>query len=87
MAITHNFNNDSNYTDGGQWLHDYGQRICKWQWDASTKIISVTCGINGSTLNLSEFGEQQFTDEKLIKKLPTLAIEMAEKINKTKYNV
>ena len=86
MAVTHSFNNDSNYTEGGQWFHDYGQRICKWQWDVSTKTISVTCSINGSTLDLSEFGEQQLTDDKLTKKLPLLAIETAEKINNTKYD-
>lgn len=87
MAITHSFNNDANYTEGGNWFDDYGRRICQWQWDADTEILTVTCGIHGSNTDLKSFGEHQFTEENLKKRLPALAIETAGRINNTEYNV
>ena len=86
MAITHNFNNDSDYSEGGQWFDDYGRRICQWTWNSSARELTVTCGVNGSKIDLSQFSDHQFTDVELKQRLPTLAIETSDRINKTKYD-
>ena len=86
MATTHSFNNDADYTDGGQWFDDFGRRICQWQWNVKSRELTVTCGSTGSKVDLSEFGDHQFTDEQLRERLPTLSIETAQRINNTTYD-
>jgi hypothetical protein len=87
MAITHHFHDPNNIAAGGTWKHDYGQTICSWSWDAAKKELTVTCGAKGKKFDLSQHGDQNFTDAKLRERLPALAIEAAGTINGTKCDV
>ena len=86
MAISHSFHNEQDYSQGGQWFDDYGRLICKWSWNTETKILCVECGTNGRKQPLSQFSGT-LTDETLRTRLPTLAIETAESINSTSYDI
>ena len=87
MATTHTFASDAGFAAGGTWFDDYGRKICSWIWDPSVRILTVECGSRGQKIDLSSFDKQNLSDEKLRKQLPTLAIEAAEKIKGTKYDV
>ena len=87
MAITHRFNNTDDLEKGGMWFGDDGELICKWNWDRKSRKLDVRCGSWRSTNELSRYGERYFTDEKLKKRLPKLAIETAERLNDTKYDL
>jgi len=87
MAITHRFNNTNDLEEGGMWFGDDGELICKWNWDRKSKMLDVRCGSWRSAKYLSRYGVRDFTDEKLKKRLPKLAIEAAERLNDTKYNL
>jgi len=78
MAITHIFNNDADYSEGGFWKGDDGNKICEWEWNADCWVLTVCFGFRGRKRELSGFGVRQFTEELLKKRLPTLALEIAE---------
>ena len=84
MATTHNVDDDN--IDAGTWFDDYGRVICKWTWTPATKMLAVQCGANGKRLDLSRL-VQSLDDETLRKRLPQLAVEVAESITGTKYDV
>lgn len=85
--VTHHFHDPKNFAAGGVWKHDYGQTICSWAWDSSKKELTVTCGAKGKRFDLSQHGDQNFTEVKLRERLPKLAIETAETINNAKYEI
>jgi len=87
MTTTHSFNDDEDYSKGGQWFDDYGGRICEWSWDAPSKVLTVECGIKGSRRDLSQFDEQSYTEETLEQRLPVFALNTAETLNSTKYDL
>ncbi len=87
MAITHRFNNTDDLEKGGMWFGDDGELICKWNWDRKSRMLDVRCGSCRSAKDLSRYGDREFTDKKLKKRLPKLAIETAERLNDTKYNL
>jgi len=76
MAITHNFNDEVNYAEGGQWCGDYGESICEWFWNADTKVLTVECGDKGRRVDLSS----HMPSENLRSYLPSKAIEIAEDV-------
>ena len=78
MAITHIFKNDADYSEGGYWTDDYGGKICEWKWNMDSRVLTVRCGFHGRERNLNGFGVRQFTEEILKKRLPRLALEIAE---------
>ncbi len=86
MSIIHRFNNTDDLEEGGMWFGDYGEPICKWNWDQKSRKLDVRCGSWRSAIDLSKFGERDMTDEKLKKRLPKMAIKKAERLNDTKYN-
>ena len=79
MNKSHSFNNEADFTEGGQWFNDQGRRICKWSWDAESKKIYVECGIDIYSRDLQSISDQNLTEEKLKERLPKLALELAEK--------
>lgn len=85
MAITHHFNDENDVSAGGIWFGDYGQKICSWSWDSSKKVLSIETGTFGRKIDLSEHGDQNFTQETLKQRLPDLAIHAAEDLDKRKY--
>ncbi len=87
MPITHRFNNTDDLEKGGMWFGDDGELICKWNWDRKSRKLAVRCGSWRSAIDLSKFGERDMTDEKLKKRLPKIAIDKAERLNDTKYNL
>ncbi len=87
MAITHRFNNERDLEEGGTWFGDDGELICKWNWHRKSRKLDVRCGSWRSAIELSRFGERYFTDEKLKKRLPKIAINTAERLNDTKYDL
>ena len=76
MATTHKFNDEANYAAGGEWLGDYGENVCKWFWNADTKVLSVECGDKGRRVDLSN----HMPSENLRSYLPSKAIEIAEDV-------
>ena len=78
MAITHRFKNNADYSEGGYWDGHYGDKICKWEWDMDSRVLTVHCGFRGRKRDLSGFGVRQFTEEILKERLPRLALEIAE---------
>jgi len=87
MAITHRFNDTDDLEEGGMWFGDDGELICKWNWQRKSRKLDVRCGSWRSAIELSRFGERYFTDEKLKKRLPKIAIKTAERLNDTKYDL
>ena len=87
MAITHRFNDTDDLEEGGMWFGDGGELICKWNWHRKSRKLDVRCGSWHSTIGLNKFGEREFTDKKLKKKLPKMAIKTAERLNDTKYDL
>ncbi len=87
MAITHRFNNTDDLEEGGMWFGDDGELICKWNWQRKSRKLDVRRGSWRSAIELSRFGERYFTDEKLKKRLPKMAIETAERLNDTQYDL
>ena len=81
MAMTHNFKDDANYAEGGEWLGDYGESVCKWFWIADTKVLSVECGDKGRRVDLSN----HMPDEKLESYLPSQACKIAEDVLDTAF--
>ena len=78
MASTHRFKNNANYAEGGYWNDEYGDKICEWEWDLNSRMLTVRCGFRGRKRDLSGFGVGQFTEEILKERLPRLALEIAE---------
>ena len=78
MASTHRFKNNADYAEGGYWNDEYGDKICEWDWDVNSRVLTVRCGFHGRKRDLSGFGVRQFTEELFKKRLPRLALEIAE---------
>ncbi len=87
MSISHRFINTDDLEEGGMWFGDDGELICKWNWQRKSRKLDVRCGSWRSAIELSRFGERYFTDEKLKKRLPKIAIKTAERLNDTKYDL
>ncbi len=85
MAITHRFKNTDDLEKGGTWFANDGELICKWNWHRKSRMLDVRCGSWRSAIGLDKFGDRNFTDERLKKRLPKMAIEKAEMLNATKY--
>jgi len=83
MAITHRFKNNADYSEGGYWNGDYDGKICEWEWDVNSRVLTVCCGFSGRKRDLSGFGVRQFTEEILKKRLPRVALEIAEDLRAT----
>jgi hypothetical protein len=83
MASTHNFANAKDSIVAGAWSDDNGQPICSWSWDPATGKLTVTCGSHDKRKTLpSEMAG--LNPEQLRKRLPRLALSLAEQINATK---
>jgi hypothetical protein len=84
MANSHNFANSKDSIVAGAWSDDNGEPICSWSWDPVTGKLTVTCGTHGKRKTLpSEMA--QLNPEQLRKRLPRLALSLAEQINVIKY--
>ncbi len=83
--ITHHFNDNSDYTQGGKIADDYGPTICEWTWDSESRVIDVRCGLQGRRKDLSTFDPAWLTDDELRKRLPDVAKEIAEDIQGKKF--
>jgi hypothetical protein len=84
MPHSHNFASTKDSTVAGAWSDDNGEPICSWSWDPATRKLTVTCGTHGKRKTLpSEMAE--LNAEQLRKRLPRLALGLAEQINATKY--
>ena len=84
MANSHNFANSKDSIVAGAWSDDNGEPICSWSWDPVTGKLIVICGTHGKRKTLPS----QMADlnaEQLRKRLPRLALSLAEQINVTKY--
>ncbi len=86
MSITHRFNNTDDVEKGGTWFGNDGELICKWNWHRKSRKLDVRCGSWRSAINLGNYPDRDFTDEKLKKRLPKIAIEKAERLLDTKYD-
>lgn len=87
MAIAHCFTDDNDYTQGGRWIDDYGRLLCRWTWDTSSLELSVTSGSVGRRQDLSSLNKEWLTDTELRARLPRLAIELAERLKNTTYDL
>jgi hypothetical protein len=84
MASTHNFANSKDSIVAGAWSDDNGEPICSWSWDPATGKLTVTFGTHDKRKTLpSEMA--QLNAEQLRKRLPRLALNLAEQISATKY--
>lgn len=85
MAVSHRFTNVEGTPQGGLWLDDYGRKICDWEWDGPSKVLTVNAGTMGRRIDLSQHDEHNFTDEKLRERLPSMALAAAEELKGVKY--
>jgi len=69
------------------WFGDDGELICKWNWDRKYRKLDVHCGTWRSAIDLSKYEDRNCTDERLKKRLPKMAIQKAERLNATKYDL
>ena len=86
-AITHYCVDASDFSKGGRWAAHYGETVCTWTWDAAARAITVRCDRQGKTYDLSQFDAENLDAAKLAEKLPRLALEAAEKIGGTEFDV
>jgi hypothetical protein len=84
MAITHHFVDASDFSKGGRWAGDYGETLCTWTWDADARVLSVQCGSEGRKRDLRALN---LDAARLTKRLPQLALQMAERITGKKFDV
>jgi hypothetical protein len=79
MAFTPHFNAAD---DGGWWDAHYGERICQWTYDPTTREIRVTCPgrVNGKMRTLPT---EQPVDRN---RLARITIELAEQITGARYD-
>ncbi|MFK8029153.1 MAG: hypothetical protein AB8G18_02855, partial [Gammaproteobacteria bacterium] len=78
--ITHHFNDENDYKQGGRFAGDYGSTLCEWTWEADSRVIDVRCGSEGHRKDLSQFDPAWLADVELKKRLPDVAREIAEDI-------
>jgi len=80
MANTHDFADSKDSIVAGAWSDDNGEPICSWSWDPATRKLTVTCGNHDKrkTLPSEMVG---LNAEQLRKRLPRLALGLAEQIN------
>jgi hypothetical protein len=80
MANTHNFAKARDSIVAGAWSDDNGQPICSWSWDPVTGKLTVTCGTHDKRKTLP--GDMAaLNDEQLRKRLPRLALSLAEQMS------
>jgi hypothetical protein len=84
MANSHNFAGAKDSIVAGAWSDDNGEPICSWSWDPATGKLTVTCGTQGKRKTLPS-GMAELNAEQLRKRLPRLALSLAEQINASKY--
>jgi hypothetical protein len=79
MAFTPHFNAAD---DGGWWAAHFGERICQWTYDPTTREIRVTCPgrVNGKMRALPT---EQPVDRN---RLARIAIELVEQITGARYD-
>jgi hypothetical protein len=84
MAKTHTFANANEAVLGGAWSDDAGRPFCSWTWDHASRKLTVTCGNQGKSKKLPSFEAAELSDEQLRKRLPRLALELAEQIKESR---
>lgn len=76
---THSFRDPADFTKGGRWLDDGGERLCGWTWNDETKMLRVDCGRIKKRLNVSKILPSP-TPEQLKRQLPAFAFAVARRI-------
>lgn len=79
--LKHHFTKTEDGTlTGGWWAGHYGEQLCTWIWDAEARILRVRCGDITRPKSLAEFNPEWLTDDELRKRIPPLALSIAESI-------
>ena len=87
MAITYHNNDEASLAAGGTWFDDFGRVICTWTWDPRSLVLTVICGPQGRTHDLSKAGALRLPENELRSRLVQLALLDAESILGARFDV
>lgn len=75
--ITHHLNEDG---QSGYFADDYGRSICRWTWDTDSSTLRVRVGNTERPVDLSAFGIDRLSHDKLQERLIGLAKSTGEEL-------
>ena len=70
----------------GYFSDDEERLLCRWNWDAESKVLSVRCGPHERPVDLSSFGLERLGDEELTARLIDLAKSTGEGLRGTPFD-